>query len=391
MSDDLTGIGQSRLTETFVAGFQGRRPTVPTDFATLEEAAGHTMTAEAFAYVAGGAGLERTMDANRAAFDRWRIRPAMLKGAAKRDLSVELFGRRLPSPLLLCPIGVQDLAHDSADLGSATAASRVGAPMIFSNQASVPMEACAEAMGDAPRWFQLYWGRSDALAQSFIRRAEACGCEAIVITLDTTMLGWRPRDLNLGSLPFLHGKGIAQYTSDPVFRAMLPASPEDNLLAAAMHFVQTYSEPALDWETVKQALEWTRLPVLLKGIQDPADAARAMDEGFAGLICSNHGGRQIDGAVGSLDALPGVVEAVDGRGKVLFDSGVRTGADVFKALALGADAVCLGRPYVYGLALDGADGAEAVIRNILAELDLTMGLSGCASVAEITRERLVGA
>ena len=388
MGNDHTGIGQTRQTETYVAGLQGQRPVIPADFKTLEESAAHTMTAEAYAYVAGGAGLEHTMDANRAAFDRWRIKPAMLKGAAKRDLSVDLLGRRLPSPLLLCPIGVQDLAHESGDLGSSQAAARIGAPMIFSNQASVSMEDCAAAMGDAPRWFQLYWGKSDDLAKSFIQRAENCGCEAIVITLDTTSLGWRPRDLNLGSLPFLHGMGMAQYTTDPVFRDMLSEPPEDNVLAAAMQFLQVFSEPALDWDTVKKALDWTDLPVLLKGIQDPADARIAVDEGFAGVICSNHGGRQVDGAIGSLDALPGIVDAVDGRGAVLFDSGVRTGADMFKALALGADAVCLGRPYVYGLALGGADGAEAVIKNILAELDLTMGLSGCGSIAEITQDRL---
>lgn len=379
------------------------------------------MSAEAFAYVAGGAGAERTMAANREAFERWRIVPRVLRDVAERDSSITLFGQRLPSPMLLAPIGVLEMAHRDADLAVARAAAAEGVPMIFSSQASVPMEQCAAAMGDAPRWFQLYWSRSDDLVRSFVRRAESCGCSAIVLTLDTTLLGWRPRDLDLGYLPFLHGKGIAQYTSDPVFRASLgeplgAEAPKTRVTASSLRafasmvrhypgrlpeklrsgapraavqrFVATYSRPSLTWENLSFLRELTQLPIVLKGVLHPDDAREAIARGMNGIIVSNHGGRQVDGAIASLDALPPIVAAVQGRVPVLLDSGVRTGADVFKAFALGATAVCLGRPWVYGLALGGEAGVREVIGNVRAELDLTMGLAGCSSVAAITRASL---
>ena len=419
-------LGRERQAGIFVAGVGGRRPAVPVDPARLEAAARRAMSPEAFAYVAGGAGTESTMAANREAFERRRIVPRMLRDVSVRDTSVELFGARLPSPLLLAPIGVLEMAHPEADLAVARAAAAEGVPMIFSNQASVPMEACARAMGDAPRWFQLYWSRSDDLVASFVRRAEACGCSAVVLTLDTTMLGWRPRDLDLGYLPFLRGMGIAQYTSDPVFRASLaepldapPAGkPAVNLAslrafagmvrrypgaglgerlrtgaprAAVQRFVATYSRPSLTWDDLGFLRGLTRLPILLKGILHPEDARMAVERGIDGVIVSNHGGRQVDGAVGALDALPGVVAAVGGRVPVLFDSGIRSGADVFRALALGAAAVCLGRPYAYGLAVAGEAGVRETIRNVAADFDLTMGLAGCASVAGIGPECLARA
>lgn len=423
--DDHADIGRRRQRAIYVAGLAGHRPAVPASQAELAGRAEAAMSPEAWAYVAGGAGREATMDANRAAFDRWRIVPRVLRDVGKRDLSIELFGRRLPSPLLLSPIGVLEMVHREADLAVARAAAACGVPFIFSNQASVPMEACAAAMGSAPRWFQLYWSRSDELVASLVRRAEACGCEAIVLTLDTTMLGWRPRDLDLGSLPFLRGQGIAQYTSDPVFRAQL-AQPLDaagapkppltaqtiaaalaqkanfpggllrNLRSAApraavQRFVATYSRPSLRWEDLKFLRQHTKLPILLKGVLHPGDAAKAVEQGLDGLIVSNHGGRQIDGEIAALDALPGVIDAANGNIPVLFDSGVRGGADVFKALALGARAVCVGRPYVYGLALAGQLGVEEVLGNLLAEFDLTLGLAGCASVRELNRGALVRA
>lgn len=375
--------GPEAQTAIYMGGLQGVRPPVPTRYDRLEEAARAVMAPEAFAYVAGGAGMERSMAANRAAFDAWRIAPHMLGGAGVRDLSVDLFGRKTPHPLMTAPIGVLELCHPEADVGLARAAAGVGAPMIVSSQASRPMEEIADALAGAPWWFQLYWGRSDELAKSFVQRAERAGATAIVITLDTTILGWRPQDLDLAFLPFLHAKGIAQYTSDPVFRAMLSEPPEQNPLAAAVMFTQVFSDPALDWARVRQIKGWTSLPVLLKGIVRADDAAKAIQEGFDGVIVSNHGGRQVDGAVGALDALQEVTNGVDGRAPVLFDSGVRTGADAFKALALGATAVCVGRPYAYGLALAGEAGCAAVLRNLVAELDLTMALSGCETVKQI--------
>lgn len=417
MSDPHADIGRKRQREIYVAGVGGHRPAVPVSQGELEKAAQKAMSSEAWAYVVGGAGRESTMDANRAAFEKWRIVPRVLRDVEKRDLSIDLFGQRLPSPLLLCPIGVLGMVHREADLAVAKSAAALRVPYIFSNQASVPMEDCATAMGDAPRWFQLYWSRSNDLVASFARRAEACGCSAIVLTLDTTMLGWRPRDLDLGSLPFMQGQGIAQYTSDPVFRAQL-AQPLDagnapkpplnlqtiataleqkanfpggllkNLTsgdprAAVQRFAATYSRPSLQWEDLKFLRQHTKLPILLKGILHPDDAKKAVELGLDGLVVSTHGGRQIDGGIGSLEALPVVAEAVNGRIPVLFDSGVRGGADVFKALALGATAVCLGRPYVYGLAAGGQDGVSQVISDVLAEFDLTMGLAGCTRVREI--------
>jgi len=416
-------VGRRRQRAIFVAGVGGRRPAVPVAWSALERAARDAMSSAAWAYVAGGAGREATADANRAALDRWAIVPRVLRDVEQRDLSIELFGRRLPAPLLLCPIGVLEMAHPDADLAVASAAAAMGVPYIFSNQASVPMESCAAAMGDAPRWFQLYWSRSNELVASFVKRAESCGCEAIVLTLDTTMLGWRPRDLDLGSLPFLKGQGIAQYTSDPVFRAELaqPLPAQDgakplltlrtiatalaqkahfpggllrNLAsaeprAAVQHFLATYSRPSLQWDDLKFLRQHTRLPILLKGVLHPDDARKAIELGIDGLVVSNHGGRQIDGEIASLDALPAIAEAADGRIPVLFDSGIRGGADVFKALALGATAACLGRPYVYGLALAGRRGVEEVIGNTLAELDLTLGLAGLTHVHGIERQALV--
>ena len=413
--------GPARQREIFIDGVAGRRPAIPADAVRLEERARAVMSAEAFAYVAGGAGAERTMAANREAFDRLRIVPRVLRDVSVRDSSITLFGATLPSPFLLAPIGVLEMAHRDADLAVARAAAAEGVPMIFSSQASVPMEQCAAAMGGASRWFQLYWSRSDDLVRSFVRRAEGCGCSAIVLTLDTTLLGWRPRDLDLGSLPFLHGKGIAQYTSDPVFRASLSEASGGEVAkarltaaslrafasmvarypgrlgeklrsgeprAAVQRFVATYSRPSLTWENLSFLRDLTRLPIVLKGVLHPDDAREAIARGMDGIIVSNHGGRQVDGAIATMDALPAIVDAVHGRVPVILDSGIRTGADAFKALASGATAVCLGRPWVYGLALGGEAGVREVIANFHAELDLTMGLAGCATVGAISRASL---
>jgi isopentenyl diphosphate isomerase/L-lactate dehydrogenase-like FMN-dependent dehydrogenase len=411
------GVGLARQTEIYLAGVQGRRPAIPFDHRQLERRARSRMSAEAYAYVAGGAGAEQTIAANRAAFDRWRIVPRVLRDVSGRDLSVELLGRRLPAPFLLAPIGVLELAHRDADVAVAKAAAAEGVPMIFSNQASRPMEECSAAMGEAPRWFQLYWSTSDELVASFVARAEACGCEAIVVTLDTKMLGWRARDLDFAHLPFATGRGIAQYTSDPVFRGLVdpstversgrptpaavrslvratrayPGSFRANLrsgagIAAVRKVMEIYSRPSLTWDDFAWLRERTRLPILVKGILHPDDARLAVEHGLDGIVVSNHGGRQVDGALASLEALPAVAEAVGGRVPILLDSGIRGGADAFKALALGATAVLLGRPYVYGLALRGESGVRDVIRNLVADFDLTMALSGCRTVTDIRPE-----
>ncbi len=401
--------GRKRQGEVYTAGLLGRRPVVPVSPELLEQAALRRLAADAASYFAGGAGLERTAAANRAAFDRCRILPRAVRDVSRRDLSVELFGRVLPLPILLAPIGVLDLAGRDADLAAARAAAAAGVPFITSNQSSRPMEQVASVSGTGPRWFQLYPSRSDALTASFVARAERAGYEAIVITVDTTLLGWRVRDLDRGYLPFLRGRGIANYASDPVFagldvpEAALPKLPRPGpgalrsalellrsrtALAAVRRFLAIYSRPDLTWADLAAIRRQTRLPLLLKGILHAEDAARAVAEGMDGVIVSNHGGRQVDGAVAALDALPAVADAVAARVPVLFDSGVRTGADVLKALALGARAVLLGRPYIWGLALAGERGVAEVIGNIAAELDLTLGLSGRASLRELDRSCL---
>lgn len=386
MSD--IGPGLSRQGEVYMAGLQGRRSATPFSMAALESAAEAKMSPEAWAYVAGGAGAEATMANNRSAFERYRIVPRMARDCSSRDLSINLFGKGLPTPFLTAPIGVLSMAHPEADLAVARAAAKFGAPMIISNQASYPLEQIADCCGSSPKWFQLYWGKSDELVASLVKRAETAGCEAIVVTLDTTILGWRARDLDLGHLPFLKGQGIAQYTSDPVFRRMLSETPEKNPLAAAALFTQIYSDPSLTWEKLKGLRRVTRLPIVLKGVQHPEDAALAAQHGFDGIVVSNHGGRQVDGAAGSLDMLPLCVDKAAGKIPVLFDSGVRSGADAFKALALGASAVCIGRPYAYGLAVEGQKGVEAVLANFIAELDLTLALSGSTRAAGLARGAL---
>jgi lactate 2-monooxygenase len=388
MPDTPRHIGPETQSAIYVRGLSGARPDLPTSFPEIEAAARATMSPEAWAYVAGGAGLEGTMDANRAAFARWKIAPRMLAGAGRRDLSCELFGRRFAAPMFSSPIGVLEMAHADADLAVARAMARLNLPMIISSQASTPMEAIAEANGEGPRFFRLYWGKSDAVAESFVKRAEACGCAGIFITLDTTILGWRPRDLNLGFLPFLRGQGIAQYTSDPAFRALLAQPPEENPLAAAVHFTQVFSDPSLDWARIAKFRSWTKLPVILKGILRPDDAAKAVAEGYDGIMVSNHGGRQVDGGLAALDALNGVRKTVGDKVPVLMDSGIRCGADIFKALALGAAAVGIGRPYVYGLAARGEEGVQAVMDYLIAELDLTMALSGVGDLAGVSVDLL---
>jgi lactate 2-monooxygenase len=384
------GPGPLRQFEIYLQGaMSGAKPVVPIDSTELEAKAREKLTPEAYAYIACGAGFEHTVEDNIAAFGRWRIVPRVLRDVANRDLSIELFGRKLNTPLLVAPIGVQELAHKDADLATAKAAAAERIPMIFSNQASVAMEALAEAMKDQPRWFQLYWSTSDELVTSLVRRAEVCGCEAIVVTLDTTLLGWRTRDLDYAYLPFVRGMGIAQYTSDPVFRAMLKKPPEEDVMAAAFLFTTLYSNPALTWEKLAFLRKHTSKPILLKGINHPDDARKALDYGIEGLMVSNHGGRQVDGARASLDSLDEIAQAIGGRAPILFDGGIRGGAGIFKALALGATAVCIGRPYIYGLAIAGEAGVRAVLRNMIADLDLTMGTAGCASIAEINRDMLV--
>jgi isopentenyl diphosphate isomerase/L-lactate dehydrogenase-like FMN-dependent dehydrogenase len=384
-------LGTRRQIEIYQAGLRGKKPEQPLAFEELEEKARARLKPEAYLYVAGGAGGEDTVRANREAFRRWRIVPRFLRDVSQRDLAVTVLGQRLPAPVFIAPIGVQSMLHPEAELAVARAARSLGVPLVLSTVSSTPLEAVAEAMGEVPHWFQLYWPRDPDLAASLVTRAERAGYSALVVTLDTYLLGWRERDLQMGWLPFIHGMGLANYLSDPVFRAALPAPPEQDPLAVARYFLQVVSNPALTWNDLAFLRRHTRLPVILKGVLHADDARKALDHGVEGVIVSNHGGRQLDGAVAALDALPAVVAAVGDRALVLFDSGIRRGADVFKAVALGARAVLLGRPYCYGLAVGGEQGVREVLQNLMADAELTLGLAGCASFAEVGRDNLVEA
>ncbi len=405
----------------YLRGFAGTMPLVPVDWRQLEEKAKGHMTPAAHAYIAGGAGLESTMASNRSDFEKVKIIPRMLRDTSNRDMHIELFGQQFPSPLMISPVGVLEMVHPEADVAVGRAAASLGVPYIFSNQASRPMEEVAAAMGNSPRWFQLYWSKSNDLVANFVQRAEKAGCSAIVVTLDTTHLGWRPRDLSIAYLPFLEGKGIAQYISDPVFQRlmdepepatlrpkvtlellssvvrMVNAYPGGNFLSklmsgrpmkAVQKFTAIYSNPALTWDNLSFLRQHTKLPILLKGILHPDDAAMSIDHGIDGIIVSNHGGRQVDGSISTIEALPAIAQRVNRRIPILLDGGVRGGADMFKAIALGANAVCIGRPYVYGLAIAGSEGVREVLQNFMSEFHFTMGLAGINSIKEITRGTL---
>jgi len=374
--------GMQRQQQIYTAGLQGASLSIPISLALLEQKAKEILLPAANDYVAGGASGEDTVRANREAFYRWRIVPRMLRDVSQRDLSVELFGSRLPAPMILGPVGVQGILHAEGEIASARAAASLSLPFALSTASSRTIEEVAQATdsaGGSLRWFQLYWGRNPDLTASMLQRAERAGYQALIVTLDTSMLAWRERDLQHAYLPFILGQGLANYFSDPVFRALLPQPPEQNPGAAIQVWSSLFSNTALTWKDLPFLRKHTRVPIILKGILHPEDAALAVDAGVDGLVVSNHGGRQVDGAIATLDALPVIVRQVNGRIPVLFDGGIRRGADVFKALALGARAVLLGRLYTWGLTVAGEQGVRDVVLNLLADFDLTLALSGHTS------------
>lgn len=374
--------------EIYLQGLAGVAPSLPMAFAELEARAQAAMSPSVWSYVAGGAGDERTQRVNVSAFEHWGLMPRMGVGATERALDIDLFGIKLPSPVFMAPIGVTGICSRDGhgDLAVARAAARTGVPMTVSTLTADPLEQVAAEFGDTPGFFQLYTPKDRDLAASFVARAEAAGFKAIVITLDTWVPGWRPRDLSTSNFPQLRGHCLSNYFSDPVFRASLAQSPEENPQAAILKWVSTFGQP-VTWDDVTWLRSLTTLPLLVKGVCHPDDVRRARDTGIDGIYCSNHGGRQANGGIPAIDCLPDVVEAADGM-PVLFDSGIRSGADIVKALALGATAVGVGRPYVYGLALGGTDGVVHVLRSLLAELDLTMAIDGYPGLADLTPDTL---
>ncbi len=367
----------------YLAGLDGRVPKLPVNSAAIEELARKSMAPSVFSYVSCGCGDEGTQNANVTAFGHWGIMPRMLVDTSERDLSIDLFGLKLPSPIFMCPVGVIGpcAPEGHGDLATARAAAKTGVPMVASTFSDDPMELVAAEFGSTPGFFQLYTPNDRELAESLVRRAEATGFKAIVVTLDAAALGWRPRDLNIANFPQLRGLCLANYFSDPRFRALLHKTPEEDLHAGVMQWMNIFSAP-LTWADLPWLRSLTKLPLLVKGICHPDDARRAIDGGVDGIYCSNHGGRQANGGIPAIDLLPGVLEAASDT-PVLFDSGVRSGTDVVKALAVGAAAVGIGRPYAYGLALDGEEGVVHVLRCILAEADLLMAVDGYPTIAHL--------
>lgn len=411
----INAPGLKRQREIYLGGYRGKKTPIPFTYPELEQAAFRSMQRTAFNYIAAGAGDSSGISQNEAAFKKYSIVPRVLNDVERSDMSASFAGIPLKHPIILSPVGVLSLAHSSADIGVASAAEASHTPMIFSNQASVKLEDIAAQFKATPYWFQLYWSRSDDLVRSFVERAERCGCRGIIVTLDTTMLGWRPLDLGEAYLPFLHGLGLAQYISDPIFNRLVDEAPDEQPkepitlrafinvmklmkrypggfisnfkskrpLKAVRLFTRIYTNPRLNWSDLSKLREYTNLPIFLKGVLAPEDAKKAKETGIDGIIVSNHGGRQVEGAIPPILQLAAIRKSVGQSFPVALDSGVRTGADIFKAINLGADAVCIGRPYVYALALGGQAGVEEYLKNLIADLDLTMKLSGCRSIDEI--------
>jgi lactate 2-monooxygenase len=384
-------LGTQRQLEIYQFGLMGKKLSIPIPLAQLEKKAAEILPPQSYDYVAGGASGERTMRANLEAFDRWHIVPRMLRDVSQRDLSVELLGQKLSVPLLLAPIGVQGVIHSEGELATGRAAASLGVPFVLSTLSSRSIEEVAQAMSNGPRWFQLYWGKDHEVNASLLQRAEKNGYTAIVVTLDTAMLGWRERDLQHPYLPFLFGHGLTNYFTDPVFCSRLPQPPLTDPVPAIRLWASLFSNTALVWKDLDWLRQQTQLPIVLKGILHADDARQAVESGADAIIVSNHGGRQVDGAIATLDALPGVVAAVEQKIPVLFDSGIRYGSDAIKALALGARAVLLGRLYVWGLAVAGEQGVCDVVQNFLTDFDLTLGLSGFKSCADLEPSVLVKA
>tara|TARA_B100002049_G_scaffold24106_1_gene16087 strand:- start:280 stop:1455 length:1176 start_codon:yes stop_codon:yes gene_type:complete len=374
----------------YMAGQEGQLPSLPLRYEDLEARAREVLDSGAYWYVAGGAG-EASMAANRNGFDRYPLMPRVLTDVSERDLGTTVLGKRRKTPIMLAPLGVQEILHDDAEMATARAAAQLDVPMILSTVSSNPMEDVKRELGETAGWYQLYWPNDDALAASLVQRAEKAGYEAIVITLDTKMLAWRERDLDGAYLPFLEGKGLANYTSDPVFCAGLDKPPADDVQATVRHWSQVYASPERSWPDLAKLREATNLPLILKGVLHPEDALAARAAGMDGVIVSNHGGRQVDGSVAAIDALAGVVDAVGAHMDVLFDSGIRRGTDVLKAIALGADAVLVGRPFAWGLACAGEQGVAEVLRRLLADIDLSLALIGQSRIDRLSRASLAPA
>jgi isopentenyl-diphosphate delta-isomerase len=381
-------FGNRKLNRVYREGMhEGKSPEFPVGYEDLRRRAHEAMDEAARAYIHGGAGAEETFEREQD-FSEWRIVPRMLQGVGERDLTTEVMGQPIDFPVMVTPLGVQSLVHEDAELATAAACRELGVPFILSSLSSTPMEDVAEELGDTPKWFQFYWSSDEDIARSFLRRAEEAGYDGLVVTVDAPTLGWRERLIERGYYPFLDGEGVANYFSDPAFRDQLEAPPEEDPRAAVDHFLEIFGDSSLTWDDLEFVFENTDLPVHIKGVLHPEDARLAVEHDADAVGVSTHGGRQVDGSITAMEALPEIVDEVGDEATITFDSGVRRGSDVYKALALGADACLIGRPFVYGLALGGREGVHHVLENLVADFDLTMGLAGRDDASAISRNSL---
>jgi len=396
MADDDSEVPYAGyLREILQRGILGEQlPAVTTNPNQLEEQAKAKMSTKGFDYIKGGAGESATMDSNRLAFRQWNIVPRVLKPTSPRDLSTTLFGQKYSTPVIMGPVGVQSLFHEDKEIGTANACAALRVPFTLSTSASTGIEELVEKADPGPKWFQLYWPVDEEITASILKRAKANGYTTLLVTLDTWTLAWRPNDLDSANVPFIIGEGNEVGFQDPVFRKKFAEqtdgdTPEDNKIGASLYWTsQSFPGVTRSWDDLKILLKYWDGPIVLKGILSVEDARLAVEHGVDGIVVSNHGGRQIDGSVATIEVLPEIVDAVGNRTTVLFDSGVRTGADIVKALALGAKGVLVGRPVAYGLGINGREGAEAVLAGLLADLDLTMGFAGAKSIADLQRSML---
>lgn len=356
MAEDSGSFFDRRATE-----LRDREQSVPSSFEDLKQAAREELSTRAFDHLFATPGAGSTSRANRR-FDRWEIVPRVFRDVTECSLETHLFGSTVSAPVAMAPIGRQAIYHPEAERASAAAGADLGIPFALSTVASTSIETVAETMGDAPRVFQLYWAEDADLTTQLVERAERAGYDAILLTVDFQARRWIPEDLADPDAPRF-GTENANFADEPI------AEPR--------------WDKTVNWDVLPLLNDCTELPVYIKGIVHPDDAALAIEHGADGIVVSNHGARQTDGSIGTIRALPEVVEAVDGTFPVLFDGGIRYGADIFKALALGADGVFVGRPYVLGLATAGYRGVYESMLNLLAEFESIVGLAGCTSIPEI--------
>ncbi|GAA0319665.1 lactate 2-monooxygenase [Oceanobacillus oncorhynchi subsp. oncorhynchi] len=344
----------------------------------LEAAAKHALPAEVFGHIRSGAGGEETLRKNREAFEKYSIVPRFLRNVSEVDTSIRILGKEYASPLMVAPIGHLKMVHEEPDFAVANVAASMNIPYIQSTVTARSIEEVSEAVPHGPKWFQLYWSHNDAISYSMAERAEKAGYEAIVVTVDTMILGWREDDMRHQYSPLKKGYGKANYVQDPAFQEGLKDGQDE-----IESIIENLHHPSLHWDNITELRQRTKLPIFLKGILHPEDAKQAINAGIDGIIVSNHGGRQMDGIIPSLEALPAIREAVGPDFPLLLDSGIRRGADVIKALALGADAILFGRPYTYALALQGEAGVQKIFANLAQEVAVSMALSGAKSIEEV--------